>query len=231
MRRLLRRCSFADLDDEGDSSSDDPDLEEERLLGIADQQLSKAFVDGSWGPIASALDHFEEFAHSIRRILFLGLTGSHGAVARAVRHNEQTLRLFVAFLSEKQSKRPRGGDSSLTGGTIEGYLSHVRTTFSVHAAGRVDGIGLVIGRQIKGLKRGDGHRSKKVRLPFRSTHFRQAAANGRGQTGRFLTSGEGEGGDVGPPTGRLAVVPMREMAYPPQLLLRALSGPDEGLDE
>ena len=53
----------------------------------------------------------------------------------------------------------------------------------------------------------------------------------RGQTGRFLTSGEGEGGDVGPPTGRLAVVPMREMAYPPQLLLRALSGPDEGLDE
>ena len=178
MRRLLRRCSFADLDGEGDSSSDDPDLEEERLLGIADQQLSKAFVDGSWGPIASALDHFEEFAHSIRRILFLGLTGSHGAVARAVRHNEQTLRLFVAFLSEKQSKRPRGGDSSLTGGTIEGYLSHVRTAFSVHAAGRVDGIGLVIGRQIKGLKRGDGHRSKKVRLPFRSTHFRQAAANG-----------------------------------------------------
>ena len=71
-----------------------------------------------------------------------------------------------------------GGDSSLTGGTTEGYLSHVRTAFSVHAAGRVDGIGLVIGRQIKGLKRGDGHRSKKVRLPFRSTHFRQAAANG-----------------------------------------------------
>ena len=75
MRRLLRRCSFADLDGEGDSSSDDPDLEEERLLGIADQQLSKAFVDGSWGPIASALDHFEEFAHSLRRILFLVLTG------------------------------------------------------------------------------------------------------------------------------------------------------------
>ena len=178
MRRLLRRCSFVDLDGEDAYSSDDQDLEEERLLGIADQQLSKAFVDGSWGPIASALDHFEEFAHSLRRILFLGLTGSHAAVARAVRHNEQTLRLFVAFLSEKHSKRPRGGDSSLSGGTIEGYLTHVRTAFSVHAAGRVDGIGLVIGRQIKGLKRGDGHREKKVRLPFRSTHFRRAAVNG-----------------------------------------------------
>jgi len=33
------------------------------------------------------------------------------------------------------------------------------------------------------------------------------------------------------PPGRPAVVPMREMAYPPQLLLRALTGPDEGLDE
>ena len=178
MRRLLRRCSFADLDGGEDSSDDEPDQEEDRLLGIADQQLSKAFMDGSWGPIASALDHFEEFSHSVRRVLFLGLTGGHASVARAVRHNEQTLRLFVAFLSERQSKRPRGGDPFLTGSTIEGYLTHVRTAFSIHAAGRVDGIGLVIGRQVKGLKRGDGRRQKKVRLPFRSTHFRAAAAAG-----------------------------------------------------
>jgi hypothetical protein len=186
MQRLLRRCSFADLDGDEYSSDDDPDQEEDRLLGIADQQLSKAFMDGSWGPIASALDHFEEFAHSIRRILFLGLTGGHASVARAVRHNEQTLRLFVAFLSERLSKRPRGGEPGLSGNTIEGYLTHVRTAFSIHAAGRVDGIGLVIGRQVKGLKRGDGHRQKKLRLPFRSTHFRSAAAAGaapRRQTG------------------------------------------------
>ena len=57
MQRLLRRCSFADLDGDEYSSDDDPDQEEDRLLGIADQQLSKAFMDGSWGPIASALDH------------------------------------------------------------------------------------------------------------------------------------------------------------------------------
>ena len=193
MQRLLRRCSFADLDGGEDSSDDEPDLEEDRLLGIADQQLSKAFMDGSWGPIASALDHFEEFAHSVRRILFLGLTGGHASVARAVRHNEQTLRLFVAFLSERQSKRPRGGDPYLTGSTIEGYLTHVRTAFSIHAAGRVDGIGLVIGRQVKGLKRGDGRRQKKVRLPF-------STLSGPPTSGRRRPQGRHRGGSRGEAT-------------------------------
>ena len=44
-------------------------------MGIADQQLTRAFSDGSWGPIATALDQFETFAKTVNRVLFLGLNG------------------------------------------------------------------------------------------------------------------------------------------------------------
>ena len=106
MRRLLRRCSIANVDlNEG--SSDDTDGEEERLMGIADQQLTRAFSDGSWGPIATALDQFETFAKTVNRVLFLGLNGTNEQSHRALRHNETTLRMFLAFLSERISRKPR----------------------------------------------------------------------------------------------------------------------------
>lgn len=174
MRRLLRRCSIANVD-LNQGSSDDTDEEEERLLGIADQQLTQAFADGSWGPIATALDQFESFARTVNRILFLGLNGTHEQSHRALRHNETTLRMFLAFLSELTSRKPRPGlleGPALQGPTMEQYVTHVRTAFSIHTGGRVDGSGLLIAKQVKGLKRSHTHRVKKVRLPFLSTHFR-----------------------------------------------------------
>jgi hypothetical protein len=177
MRRLLRRCSIANVDlNEG--SSDDTDGEEERLLGIADQQLTRAFADGSWGPIATALDQFEAFSRTVSRVLFLGLNGTHEQSHRALRHNETTLRMFLAFLSELTSRRARPGlpeGAALQGPTMEQYVTHVRTAFSIHTGGRVDGSGLLIAKQVKGLKRSHTHRTKKIRLPFLSTHFRSAS--------------------------------------------------------
>ena len=144
-------------------------------MGIADQQLTRAFSDGSWGPIATALDQFETFAKTVNRVLFLGLNGTHEQSHRALRHNETTLRMFLAFLSERTSRKPRPElpeGSALQGPTMEQYVTHVRTAFSIHAGGRVDGSGLLIAKQVKGLKRSHTHRLKKVRLPFLSTHFR-----------------------------------------------------------
>ena len=176
MHRLLRKCSFVDLN--GECSSEEEDDEEARLLGVADQQLAKAVANGSWGPIATALDHFEKFADTVRRVLFVSISGNSASQARAITHNEDTLRMFLAYLSERESQKPKSShpdDANLSGGTMEGYVTHVRTAFSIHAGGRIDGIGLRIARQIKGLKNQDKHRPKKVRLPLRSTHFRAAA--------------------------------------------------------
>ena len=110
-------------------------------MGIADQQLTRAFADGSWGAIASALDQFEAFARTLNRVLFLELSGSHAQSQRALRHHEATLRMFLAFLSERVSRKVRPDlpeGAALAGTTMEQYVTHVRTAFSIHTGGCVD---------------------------------------------------------------------------------------------
>ena len=168
MQRLLGRCDI-DPDLEEDFGSDhESEAVAMRLDSVADEQLSAAYAASSRKGVRTALRHFEQFALTIPSCtLFVRVVNCHD-IATANAWNERTLRRFAAHLSSVVSAKTK---RRLHGDTIETYTSLVRTAFSVHAGGRVDGDGRRIARQMRGLKRGGEQPVRKLRLPFRAAHF------------------------------------------------------------
>ena len=139
-----------------------------KLDAMAERHLSAAYEEASMENVRTALRHFDRFAAAIRSaLLFVRVVNSDDRVTAAA-HNERTLQRFMAFLSvqiSRQTGRP------LQAGTVEGYVSLVRTAFSVRAGGRIDGDGMRIARQVRGLKRTSVDPVRRLRLPFRAQHF------------------------------------------------------------
>ena len=166
--RLLGRCDIEPDLPEDFGSDDEGEALARRLDALAERQLHAAHEQSSMENVRTALRHFDRFASAVRSVLlFVRVVNSDDHITAAA-HNERTLRRFVAFLSLTVSRQTK---AALQSSTIEGYVSLVRTAFSVRAGGRIDGDGMRIARQLSGLKRLGPDPVRRLRLPFRAQHF------------------------------------------------------------